>query len=120
LESLISLRADESEGRGGVDANAVGILQGLVGLDWIDVAFLIDSGGRLLASIGSSPAFSAAGEFRDAATQVTGDPDTSVYMTAITQDVYLGVLFDSEVRIEDVRTRVKAAEGALAAAITPG
>jgi hypothetical protein len=100
-----------------VDPSAVGVLKGLISVPWIAVAFLIDGGGRVLASVGSHPAFSPSGEFREGAPETVVDPDTCVYMTAISRNVYLGVLFSSEVPIEEVRAEVGRVEGSLAAAV---
>ena len=103
-----------------MDANAIAILKGLAGVDWIEVAFLIDSQGTMLASVGNSPAFSHKGEFRMGTPPAAPDPDTSVYMTAVSHEIYLGLLFKAAVPIEDVRTLVKSHEASLASAIAPG
>ena len=103
-----------------MDASETQILRGLVSIRWIDVAFLIDSAGRLLASAGSSPCFSPTGDFAATAAEVSAQPDFSLYMTAITPGVYLGLVFPADVPIEKVRREVKRAETPLAAAVTQG
>jgi hypothetical protein len=102
-----------------LDAKAVSILNGLLSIPWISVAFLLDSAGRMLASVGSHPAFSPSGEFRVSSPVPTqSDPNTCLYMTAVTKDVYLGVLFSSDVPIEDVRQEVARCEPELVTAVT--
>jgi hypothetical protein len=100
-----------------VDAVAVSILRGLANVPWVDVAFLVDAAGHVLVSVGSSPVFSHTGDFDSAPTGLTTEPDTSLYMTAIVPGVYLGVLFEADVTIEDVRAEVTRVEPALARAI---
>ena len=100
-----------------MDANATAALQNLASIAWIDVAFLIDADGRLLASFGSSPSFSPSGSFSVKSPEPFDDPKDSLYMTAVTAGIYLGVLFPASIPIEDVRKEVRQIEGTLAAAI---
>jgi hypothetical protein len=100
--------------------NTQHILRHLVGCDWIDVAFLLDSSGRLLSSVGKSTAFSATGEFQDAVLEGDYIPDTCLYVTAVNESIYLGVLFSSDTPIEEVRAAVDPCQAPLSAALDPG
>lgn len=97
--------------------NANPILAGLLGVDWIDVAFIMAPDGRILDFAGESEAFDPSGGFGGATAEATDDASTSLYMTSVTRDVYLGVLFDADVSLEDVRAQVRPRESALATAI---
>lgn len=90
-----------------MDEKAVSILEDLVRIAWIEVGFLIDSSGRLLASVGKSDAFSPTGEFRNAVPEIAHDANTNLYITGLNANVYLGVLFPADVPIEDVRAEVE-------------
>ncbi|MCA9562613.1 MAG: hypothetical protein KC561_03945 [Myxococcales bacterium] len=94
-------------------------LESISGVPWIDVAFLIDNDGRLLAHAGSSPAFDPNVGFdsRVADPSMT-EPDTSLYLTSITDGVYLGVLFPAGVPIEQVRAEIKSRESSVASSLS--
>ena len=93
------------------------ILQDLQRTPWIDVAFLMASDGSVLTHVGENVAFDPQGGFGAPTAERTGEPTASLYMTSITNEVYLGVLFDAEVPIDDVRLRVRAQESPLASAM---
>jgi len=95
------------------------ILRDLQGINWIDVAFLLSHGGQVMDSVGESAAFDPNGSFAHAVDEPTDDADTSLYMTAITDSIYLGVLFAAETPIEDVRVAVRARESELANSVLP-
>ena len=93
------------------------ILQELQRTPWIDVAFLMASDGSVLSHVGENVAFDPRGGFGTPSRDLAGEPTASLYMTSITNEVYLGVLFDAEVPIDDVRVRVRAQESPLATAM---
>jgi hypothetical protein len=93
------------------------ILTELQRIPWIDVAFLMGSDGSVLSHVGENAAFDPTGGFGAATSEPTEDVSASLYMTAITSEIYLGVLFNAEIPIDDVRLRVRAQESPLATVI---
>ena len=102
---------------GGLTMQSQQILQELQQTPWIDVAFLMASDGSVLSHVGENVAFDPQGGFGAPTSEPMDEPSASLYMTSITSEVYLGVLFNAEVPIDDVRIRVRAQESPLASAM---
>jgi hypothetical protein len=89
-----------------VDSNVIRIFKELVKTPWIEVVFLMDPTGALQVSVGSSPAFSHSGEFRGVAPAPDEEPASCLYLTALNPALYLGIIFQSQASIDDVRTEL--------------
>ncbi|MBN1945878.1 MAG: hypothetical protein JW797_09385 [Bradymonadales bacterium] len=110
---MLAWLASWQQGIGGsgmtmVEQKVLEILEDLVEHPWLEVAFLIDSAGQLLASAGDSPAFSPTGVFGQPHELAGSEPPgTCLYLSTLTQKHHLGILFSSEVTIDQVRGQVK-------------
>ncbi len=80
----------------------------------VQVVFLMDNAGALLAWTGTSPAFSPVGQFP---ARPPEPQDENLYLTLLANAYYLGVLFDEGVPIDDIRALVTAREPELRASL---
>lgn len=83
----------------------------------IQVAFVMEDTGALVAWAGHSPAFSPTGSF--APREADKEPNDNLYLTPLGEHHFLGVLFAQEQDMEQVRGLIVGREPALVACLKP-
>ncbi len=81
-------------------------LADLAALPWVEAAFLMLDEGTVIDRAGHSEALRDSSRPLGAAVGRDAEPTTSLYLTSVTETVFLGVLYSRDVEVEDVRAQV--------------